>query len=434
MIGKRAAALLLLGSLCACAGADRDLRRSVQASDLQKVNLLLRAGADLNAPDEAGRTPLFLAVQEGSYEVASYLVAHGANVLAPDRDGTTPLHCAAEWGHPDLIRLLLASGADAGARDAYNRTPLQAACDKWNVSIPKLAADPSIEGLEPTLRAGFNAPPNCPKEQILALLSPGGLETGQAAAPEAATVALAAPVFRRPVRPDDFAIVAGISHYQGKDLPGAPFADRDALAMREYLRALGVPQDHIQLLTNEEATSSRLKGYLESWLPKNVKADSRVYFYFAGHGAADPVTRASYLMPWDGDPDYLDDSGARLSSLYQALAGLKAQQVVVMLDSCFSGAGGRSVARPGARPLVTIQSEKLPPGISLFAASQSDQVTYVLPDQGHGIFTFYWLKGLDSGLADSSALCRFLQDRVPAAAALQNGVQKPVCAGPKLRL
>lgn len=98
---------------------------------------------------QRGWTPLHLAAQSGLFEVCRVLVAAGANVDALDKNGQTPLHvtAAALWGEvPDICRLLVAAGADVHARDHKNRTPLHRAAESWALDIYKLlrkaGADP----------------------------------------------------------------------------------------------------------------------------------------------------------------------------------------------------------------------------------------------------------------------------------------------------
>ena len=340
---------------------------------------------------------------------ARFLFEHGARINAVNTRGWTPLHTAAGSGHPEIIEFLVQHGVNLQARNKQSQTAAEMACRYWeNPSGP------------------------CPTADILRAL--GVAEAPVPGQPSSCRSDVDVPKINRPPRPHDFAVVIGIETYQGKSLPKASFAECDAKAMAGHLRALGVPDDHLKLLTGDAATSIKIKQYLESWLPKNVKPDSRVYFYFSGHGAPDPTAREAYLVPWDGDPEYLTESSWPLSYVYKQLGRLKVKEIVVALDSCFSGAGGRSVIKEGVRPLVTLPGagEGLPPKITLLTASQGNQITNSLKSQRHGIFTYYLLQGLNAGAKDSRALCRFLDPKVSEAAALQNSDQKPSCLGPEI--
>ena len=235
--------------------------------------------------------------------------------------------------------------------------------------------------------------------------------------------------------PNDYAVVVGIEKYSN-DLPDAQYAEHDAAAVKSHLLALGYPERNIKLLTGQRATGTGLASYIEDWLPRNVKADGRVFFYFSGHGAPSESGQA-YLVPWDGNPNFLEKSAYPLKKLYAQLGSLKAKQVIVALDSCFSGAGGRSVLAEGARPLVTKVDTSVAPGskLVLFAAASSKEITATLKDQGHGIFTYYFLKGLggaakdDTGAVTSKGLYEYLKPKVQDAAARQNRDQTPVLGG-----
>ena len=196
---------------------------------------------------------------------------------------------------------------------------------------------------------------------------------------------------------NSFAIVIGIEKYRQK-LPKADFAASDAKTVTNYLvKALGYPEENVITLTNENAAKSDLEKYLSSWLRNNVEKDSNVFIYYSGHGAPNPKTGDAYLVPYDGDPAFIADTGYSLKQLYANLARLPAKQVVVALDSCFSGAGGKSVAAPGSRALV--RTEKTTAGnLVVMTASADDQISSTYMDKGHGIFTYFLLKGIKESL------------------------------------
>ncbi|MDD5304407.1 MAG: caspase family protein, partial [Elusimicrobia bacterium] len=193
---------------------------------------------------------------------------------------------------------------------------------------------------------------------------------------------------------EDYAVVVGIENYP--DLPAATYAERDAAAAKSFIRALGVPERNIVLLTGSRATKTGMEKTLEAWLPNNVSEKSRVYVYYSGHGAPDTKTGDAYLVPSDGDPQYLAQTGYPLKRLYAKLGQLKAKSVLVALDSCFSGAGGRSVLAKGTRPLVgkvdmAVQAEGK---VSVISASAGDQISGTNDEAGYGLFTYNFLQGL----------------------------------------
>lgn len=227
--------------------------------------------------------------------------------------------------------------------------------------------------------------------------------------------------------PNDFAVIVGIESYQ--QVPPADFGERDAQAVREHLAALGFPQRNIVHLAGNMATKSNMEKYLEHWLPEKVNEASKVVFFFSGHGAPDIDSKQAFLVPWDGDVKFIQQTGYPVKRLYAKLNALKAKQVLVALDSCFSGAGGRSVLPKGARPLVTRVDEggEQLGKLVILSASEGDEIALSDDQQGHGLFTYHLLKGLNTkgGAATVKSLYDYLVPRVQDAARQQNRDQTP---------
>ena len=94
--------------------------------DIEAVKQHLAAGADVNAKDEDGGTPLLYAAAYGHKEIVELLIVTGANLNVKDEDGKTTLHFAALNGRKEIVELLIAKGADANAKDEDGETPLDA--------------------------------------------------------------------------------------------------------------------------------------------------------------------------------------------------------------------------------------------------------------------------------------------------------------------
>ena len=99
--------------------------------NLNKIKRLIASGADVDAKDKYGYTPLHLAVRGDNIEIAKLLIVSGADVRAYSDNGFTPLHEAVFCDNIELAKLLIASGADVEAKDRpLGRTPLYWAWEK----------------------------------------------------------------------------------------------------------------------------------------------------------------------------------------------------------------------------------------------------------------------------------------------------------------
>lgn len=101
------------------------LSEAIRERRVQVVDALLNAGADPNAANVAGITPLMTAVSfdPESTAMMQRLLDAGALVDAPDNRGKTALMWAASYGRKEAVTLLLERGANPGLRDDSGRTP-----------------------------------------------------------------------------------------------------------------------------------------------------------------------------------------------------------------------------------------------------------------------------------------------------------------------
>ncbi|EXA53699.1 hypothetical protein FOVG_01432 [Fusarium oxysporum f. sp. pisi HDV247] len=83
-----------------------------------------QVGINIDAEDSQGRTPLWMAAENGDEAVVRLLLERGAHTEAADEWGWTPLYRAAENGHEAVVRLLLERGACTKVLDKDGRTPL----------------------------------------------------------------------------------------------------------------------------------------------------------------------------------------------------------------------------------------------------------------------------------------------------------------------
>ncbi len=232
------------------------------------------------------------------------------------------------------------------------------------------------------------------------------------------------PDFKSSPRNNDLAVIIGIENYRG--LPKSDYSKSDAGIVKEYLKALGFQERNVTFLTDDNASLSDIKKTLETWLHNKAKKESKVFIYYSGHGAPNAKTGDAYIVPFDGDPNYLEDTGYSLKRLYDSLGKLQAKEIIVALDSCFSGAGGRSVLAKGARPLVMMTtSTVLPSNMAVLSATQGSQISTSSPEKGHGVFTYYFLKALKDGKKTIAEIYEYIKPLVEDEAKQLNVQQSP---------
>jgi ankyrin repeat protein len=100
------------------------------------IELLLKSGADPNAPLPGGETPLMTAARTGTLTAVKVLLANGARVEDKDeRRGQTALIWAAAEGHAPVVQALIDGGADFRARVPSGLTPLMFAAREGRLHV-----------------------------------------------------------------------------------------------------------------------------------------------------------------------------------------------------------------------------------------------------------------------------------------------------------
>lgn len=117
------------------------------ARDTLGVVQALADGADVNALDTRtnlnGRRALNWAAWYNNVSVVELLLAAGAEIDAVNNTGFSPLHHAAEAGSPDAARALIAGGADPHLTNFAGRAPIQTALAKGNTELVEILREAS---------------------------------------------------------------------------------------------------------------------------------------------------------------------------------------------------------------------------------------------------------------------------------------------------
>jgi len=202
-------------------------------------------------------------------------------------------------------------------------------------------------------------------------------------------------------------LIIGISEY--KKLPvhnQLQFADADALAFYNLLlHHVDVKKSNISLLLNEDANQGAIYSKL-SYILNNAQPNDLVFFYFAGHGdVSSKIDDGFFLLSnvvSDQYGDYYSSDVLVISDLRKYLAeyARKNIKVVLITDACRSG---KVLDEEGAKNTFSVLMTEWNKVIKL-ASCEPGEFSYEDKKwgNGHGVFTYYLIKGL-KGMSDKDS-------------------------------
>jgi ankyrin repeat protein len=117
------------------------LHVAVLAGNLEILDYLILAGADLNIRDSKGRSPLCFALDLNKPELAIHLIRRGANVNTPDFEQCTPLHFAVYQDNLECTKCLVQFGANINHKGPRNITALSAAIEIERIRIVNILVE-----------------------------------------------------------------------------------------------------------------------------------------------------------------------------------------------------------------------------------------------------------------------------------------------------
>ena len=104
---------------------------------LDYLDLLIKAGVDVNTQNKHGDAPLIFASYKGNLDVVNKLIEAGADVNAKNQYGETSLIFASCKGYIDVVNRLIEAGVDVNAKNQYGNTSLIWASDKGHFDVVK---------------------------------------------------------------------------------------------------------------------------------------------------------------------------------------------------------------------------------------------------------------------------------------------------------
>lgn len=133
-------AMLLLG-LSGCAtllNSRTELSETAARGDIAGVQKLVSQGANINATDSDGQTPLMNAIRKKQTQTAIALVNMGAKIDIQDMNGYSALSHAISYGNRGMVVFLLGKGADLKLKDNYDSSYLHIAAGYDQPEICKI--------------------------------------------------------------------------------------------------------------------------------------------------------------------------------------------------------------------------------------------------------------------------------------------------------
>ena len=116
---------------------------AIKENNLYIAEILIKAGADVNRKTFSGENLIYIAARQRKYHLVDILVKNGVDVNVRNKNGETPLLCAiksTENQRPnvDMVRLLLEYKADVNCRDMWGKSALHYASNHNNSTIIEL--------------------------------------------------------------------------------------------------------------------------------------------------------------------------------------------------------------------------------------------------------------------------------------------------------
>jgi hypothetical protein len=199
-------------------------------------------------------------------------------------------------------------------------------------------------------------------------------------------------------RYDTYALIIGNQNY--RFVSDVPYAIHDARVFAEYCKkTLGIPVENIHIA--EDATKQMiLEEELEDWVGQIAnREEKKLIVYYAGHGVPDTKNKnKAYILPTDVRGTS-PKRGIALDAFYGKLGDLAFAQTSVFLDACFSGVNRDNEGVTDGLRAVEIEAEDATFGegsVVVFTAAQGNETAQAYPEEGHGLFTYYLLKELQS--------------------------------------
>ncbi|MFB2833298.1 caspase family protein [Floridanema evergladense] len=218
-------------------------------------------------------------------------------------------------------------------------------------------------------------------------------------------------------------LLIGVNQYEDNNLPSLQHSALDCQGLGEALAdaTQAFPQKEV-FIHHDFAANSPNTATVRNSLNQIISAanpQDTVLFYFSGHGILEPKTQEAILCLKDSQSDDPVNTGLRLPELLQLLDNCNANQQLVWLDACHSGGmilrglRGETVQIELEHPqlntanqMVETFQKRANQSRKFYALLSCDrnQRSWEFPELGHGVFTYYLMRGLRGEAADAQGV------------------------------
>ncbi len=259
------------------------------------------------------------------------------------------------------------------------------------------------------------------------------------------------PPAEQKMTPTFWAIIAGISDYQGQRID-LRFAAKDALDFKTAIslgakKLFGEDRVNIKLLTTETAKGAirpTKKAFIEAFEElKDAKPWDVLVIYMAGHALA--IKDEYYYLTAEAgtidlvDPEIVKQLMISGSELTKWLKQTPIQKQVMLLDTCAAGSIANSFSETreiSSGQIRAIERMKDRTGLHVLMGSAANAVSYEATQFEQGLMTYALLEGIkgaaleDNTLVNVNTLLQYTADKVPELAVQIGGIQRPRIASP----
>ncbi|BAZ08719.1 peptidase C14 caspase catalytic subunit p20 [Calothrix sp. NIES-4071] len=207
---------------------------------------------------------------------------------------------------------------------------------------------------------------------------------------------------RKQVAPKLWILLVGVNTYLDDELPSLRYSALDCQGLAEALQTATRHTD-IHVATYHDFTQLPELKHVQHELTTIIKGASStdtILFYFSGHGIIDTVTQQTYLCLRDTQKNNLENTAFAVHELLQLLTQSATRHQLVWLDACHSG--GMTLHNTTPQLLRVLQTAaSASKGFYAMLSCDTDQQSWEFPELGHGVFTYYLMRGLRGEAANN---------------------------------